>query len=36
MPERLHVVLGTGEIESFRPDDVAAYLRARSRASWSR
>jgi uncharacterized protein len=27
MPERLHVVLGTGEIESFRPDDVAAYLR---------
>jgi uncharacterized protein len=27
MPERLHVVLGTGETESFRPDDVAAYLR---------
>lgn len=27
MPERLHVVLGTGKTESFRPDDVAAYLR---------
>jgi len=27
MPERLHVVLGTGETEAFRPDDVAAYLR---------
>lgn len=27
MPERLHVVLGTSEIETYRPDDVAAYLR---------
>ena len=27
MPERLHVVLGTSEVETFRPADVDAYLR---------
>ncbi|MFN0156348.1 MAG: TM0106 family RecB-like putative nuclease [Gaiella sp.] len=27
MPDFLHVVLGTSEIEKYRPDDVAAYLR---------
>jgi predicted RecB family nuclease len=26
-PDRLHVVLGTGEVESYRPADVDAYLR---------
>ena len=27
LPERLHVVLGTSEVESYRPADVDAYLR---------
>jgi uncharacterized protein len=30
-PERLHVVLGTNEVESFRPADVDAYLREAQR-----
>jgi predicted RecB family nuclease len=32
LPERMHVVLGTGEVETFRPADFAAFFRrARSR-----
>jgi predicted RecB family nuclease len=31
LPERLHVVLGTNEVESFRPADVDAYLRVAQR-----
>ena len=31
LPERLHVVLGTSEVESFRPADVDAYLRVAQR-----
>jgi predicted RecB family nuclease len=31
LPERLHVVLGTSEIESYRPADVDAYLRVAQR-----
>jgi uncharacterized protein len=31
LPERVHVVLGTRETETFRPDDVAAYLRTAQR-----
>jgi predicted RecB family nuclease len=31
LPERLHVVLGTSEIESYRPADVDAYLRSAQR-----
>src|SRR5207302_6394675 len=27
LPERVHVVLGTSEVESYRPADVDAYLR---------
>ena len=27
LPERVHVVLGTGRVETFRPADVDAYLR---------
>ena len=31
LPERVHVVLGTSEIETFRPADVDAYLRMAQR-----
>src|SRR5205085_6395753 len=31
MPEHVHVVLGTREVESYRPADVAAYLRTAQR-----
>jgi uncharacterized protein len=31
LPERLHVALGTTEVESFRPADVDAYMRAAQR-----
>jgi predicted RecB family nuclease len=31
MPERLHVVLGTSEVETYRPADVEAYLRVAQR-----
>ncbi len=31
LPERLHVVLGTNETESYRPADVDAYLRVAQR-----
>src|SRR6266498_28446 len=31
LPERLHVVLGTSEVESYRPPDVDAYLRIAQR-----
>ena len=31
LPERLHVVLGTGEVETYRPGDVEAYLRVAQR-----
>ena len=31
LPERLHVVLGTSEVESYRPADVDAYLRIAQR-----
>jgi predicted RecB family nuclease len=27
LPQRMHVVLGTGDVESFRPADFAAYFR---------
>ena len=33
LPERLHVVLGTSEVETYRPADVDAFLRRRSGAS---
>src|SRR6185436_4355908 len=31
LPERVHVVLGTSEVETFRPRDVEAYLRVAKR-----
>ncbi len=31
LPERLHVVLGTSAVESYRPADVDAYLRMAQR-----
>ena len=31
LPERLHVVLGTTEVETYRPADVEAYLRIAQR-----
>src|SRR5207244_8132532 len=35
-PERLHVVLGTTEVESYRPADGDAYLRGAQRRPPSR
>ena len=36
LPERLHVVLGTSEVESYRPADVDAYLRIAQRTCFER
>ena len=36
LPERLHVVLGTSEVETYRPADVDAYLRDRAAAACGR